>query len=49
VPEPIAVLELTDIEVGGQVDPAAFFYQPAAVGLMDVTEAHVAGLSLWRP
>jgi hypothetical protein len=49
VPEPIAVLDVGDVEIGGRVDPAAFFYQPAAVGLMDVTEAHVAALSLWRP
>jgi len=48
-PEPIAVLDVTDVEIGGRVDPAAFFYQPAAVGLMDVTDAHVAAISLWRP
>jgi hypothetical protein len=49
VPEPIAVLDVTDVEIGGRVDPAAFFYQPAAVGLMDITDAHVAMINLWRP
>ncbi len=48
-PEPIAVLDVLDIEVGGRVDPANFFYNPAGVGLMDVTEQHVKTLQMWRP
>jgi len=43
------VLDVVDVEIGGRVDPAAFFYQPAAVGLMDVTDAHVAAIQPWRP
>lgn len=49
VPEPIAVLDLLDVDVGGAVDAGAFFYQPASLGLMDVTEQHVKTLSLMRP
>jgi hypothetical protein len=49
VPEPIAVLELLDVVVGGAVDAGAFFYQPASLGLMDVTEQHVKTLVLMRP
>lgn len=48
-PEPIAVLDVLDVEVGGRVDPATFFYKPAGVGLMDVTEQHVKTLRAWRP
>ena len=48
-PEPIAVLDVLDIEVGGRVDPASFFFKPAGVGLMDVTEEHVKTLQAWRP
>ena len=48
-PEPIAVLDLLDIEVGGRIDAANFFYKPAGVGLMDVTEQHVKTLRMWRP
>jgi len=49
VPEPIAVLELHDLEVNGPVDAAAFLYRPAADGLMDVTEQQVKGLAPQRP
>lgn len=48
-PEPIAVLDIHDVEVGGQVDATAFFYKPAAVGLMDVTEQQLKTLRAWRP
>lgn len=47
-PEPIAVLEFHDIEVGGTVDTTAFFYQPATEGLADITEMQVKGLGLMR-
>lgn len=46
--EPIALLELHDIEIDGPVDATAFFYQPASEGLIDVTEMQVNGLSLIR-
>ena len=48
-PEPIAVLDIHDIEVGGSVDAAAFFYKPAADGLMDMTEQHLKTMYPWRP
>lgn len=47
-PEPIAVLDLFDIELNGRVDATAFFYQPATEGLIDITEMHVQGLGLMR-
>ena len=47
--EPIAVLDIDESQLGGPVDAAAFFYQPATTGLMDVTEQHVKSLSLMRP
>ncbi len=46
--EPIAVLELHDVEIDGPVDTTAFFYQPASEGLIDVTEMQVNGLGLIR-
>ena len=48
-PEPIAVLDLQEVRVGGSVDAGAFVYRPAAEGLIDMTDAHVAGLGLLRP
>jgi len=48
-PEPIAVLDVHDIEVGGRVDAASFFYKPASEGLIDLTEQHVKTLYAWRP
>jgi hypothetical protein len=48
-PEPIAVLDIHDIEVGGRVDATAFFYKPATAGLMDVTEQQVKTMRAWRP
>jgi hypothetical protein len=47
--EPIAVLDLFDIICDGPVDPAAFFYQPATAGLVDMTEPHVKPMYLFRP
>jgi outer membrane lipoprotein-sorting protein len=47
--EPIAVLDIDEPQLGGPIDAAAFFYQPATTGLMDVTEQHVKSLSLMRP
>jgi hypothetical protein len=49
VPEPIAVLELQDVEINGPVDSTAFFYQPATAGLMDLTDQQLQQLRLWRP
>ncbi|MGB8854677.1 MAG: hypothetical protein WCC69_14070 [Pirellulales bacterium] len=48
-PEPIAVLDIDEPQIGGPVEAAAFFYQPATTGLMDVTEQHVKSLQLMRP
>ena len=47
--EPIAVLEFYDIARDVPVDPATFFYQPATAGLVDLTDAHVKVLHLFRP
>jgi hypothetical protein len=47
-PEPIAVMDLHDVELDGAVDATAFFYQPATEGLVDVTEMYVNGLGLMR-
>lgn len=47
-PEPIAVMDLYDVELNGPVDATAFFYQPATEGLVDVTEMSVNGLGLMR-
>lgn len=47
--EPIAVLDLFDIQLDGPVDAAAFFYQPATTGLIDFTEEYVKRLEPMRP
>jgi hypothetical protein len=47
--EPIAVVDLLEIEINGPVDAAAFFYQPATAGLIDVTNQHVSQLAPLRP
>jgi hypothetical protein len=47
--EPIAVLDLFDIQVDGPIDAAAFFYQPATTGLIDLTEEHLKRLAPMRP
>lgn len=46
--EPVAVMDLHDIELEVPVDATAFFYQPATEGLIDVTEMYVATLGLMR-
>lgn len=46
--EPVAVMDLHDIELDVPVDATAFFYQPATEGLIDVTEMYVATLALMR-
>ncbi len=48
-PEPVAVLELEDVRINGPVDAGAFVYRPAAEGLIDLTEPHVASLTPLRP
>jgi hypothetical protein len=49
-PEPIAVLDLFDISVGGPVDASAFLYRPAPeLGLSDVTDAYVGVMGPMRP
>jgi hypothetical protein len=47
--EPIAVVEMHEIELNGPVDPANFFYQPATDGLIDVTTNHCKTLGKLRP
>lgn len=47
--EPIAVLELSDVQIGGPVDATAFVYRPALEGLIDLTENYVQGLQPMRP
>jgi hypothetical protein len=47
--ETVAVLDLQEVRIGGPVDAGAFVYRPAAEGLIDMTDAHVAGLGLMRP
>ena len=47
-PEPIAVMDLHDVELNGSVDATAFFYQPATEGMIDITEMYVNGLGLLR-
>ncbi len=48
-PEPIAVLELDDVRLGGPVDASAFVYKPATDGLIDLTDTYTAVLGLMRP
>jgi len=47
--EPIAVIDLLEIELDGTVDATAFFYQPATEGLIDITVHHVQSLAPLRP
>ena len=47
-PEPIAVMDLHDVELNGSVDATVFFYQPATEGMIDITEMYVNGLGLLR-
>ncbi len=46
---PIAVIEFVEIELDGPVDSAAFFYQPATEGLIDITDHHIKLLAPLRP
>ena len=48
LPEPIAILELQEVRIGGAIDAGSFVYKPAAEGLVDLTESYVATLSLLR-
>jgi hypothetical protein len=48
-PEPIAVLELHDVQINGPIDATAFVYKPATDGLIDLTDNHVSTLHLMRP
>ena len=47
--EPIAVVDLLEIELDGPVDTTAFYYQPASEGLIDITDFWVSSLGLMRP
>lgn len=47
-PELVGVLELLDVRIGGPIDAGKFVYKPAAEGLVDMTDMHVAGLGLLR-
>lgn len=47
-PEPIAVMELYDVRIGGAVDASAFVYKPAMEGLIDVTDGIVQQLTPFR-
>lgn len=48
-PEPIAVVELLEIVLDGDVDATAFYYQPASEELVDITGQTVKTLGLMRP
>jgi hypothetical protein len=47
--EPIAVLDLFDVELDASVDASNYFYQPATDGLMDLTDQHLQTLVPMRP
>ena len=46
--EPIAVLEIYDVQIGGPVDASAFVYKPAVEGMIDVTDGYVKNLAALR-
>lgn len=48
-PEPIAVLELYDVTLGGPVDMTAFVYKPATAGMIDVTDGLIERLQPLLP
>jgi hypothetical protein len=48
-PEPIGVLELQEVRIGGPVDAGGFVYKPATAGLIDLTDTYVANLGPLRP
>ncbi len=47
--EPIAVIEFLEVEFDGPVDATAFYYQPAAQEMIDLTGHVVKTMSLMRP
>jgi hypothetical protein len=47
--EPIAVMELYDVQIDGPVDASAFVYRPAVEGMIDVTDGYVMHLGPLRP
>ncbi|MDA1039703.1 MAG: hypothetical protein O3A37_05365 [Planctomycetota bacterium] len=47
--EPIAVMELYDVQIDGPVDASAFVYRPAIEGLIDITDGYVKHLGPLRP
>lgn len=47
--EPIAVMELYDVQIDGPIDASAFVYRPAIEGLIDVTDGYVKHLGPLRP
>jgi hypothetical protein len=47
--EPIAVIEFLEVELNGPVDATAFYYQPAAQEMIDLTNHAVKTMSLMRP
>lgn len=46
--EPIAVIEILDVVFDAPVDTAAFFYQPAEEGLIDLTAQQCRMMTLFR-
>lgn len=48
-PEPVAVLELYDVQIGGPVDTTAFLYRPATEGMLDTTDTFLLGVGPLRP
>lgn len=48
-PEPIGVLELQEVRIGGPVDAGGFVYKPATAGLIDLTDAYITNLGPLRP
>jgi hypothetical protein len=47
--EPIAILELYDVQIDGPVDASAFVYRPAIEGMIDVTDGYVQHIGPLRP
>jgi hypothetical protein len=47
--EPIAVIEFLEVDLDGPVDATAFYYQPAAQEMIDLTGHVVKTMSLMRP
>lgn len=47
--EPIAVMELYDVQINGTVDASAFVYRPAIEGMIDITDGYIKHLGPLRP